>query len=291
MGFYIISGKQITIKLYTFTNILLTKTSFMLNKNVIPSLLIFFIFLISITSVSGQRSLTVEKTISGGLMKYYISLPKGWKKDKKWPVIIAVEAAEKEFKLNAVRFSEAAALTPYIIVSPVIVSNGNSGRRNAVVYPYSTETWDKIDAMSDCVFDIEGVKQIIKDVAKDYNGEEKVYFTGFEAGTHLAWTFTFKYPEILNGVAIVAGNFKGRCVDTGAISGNSARITLPIHNIIGSKDGFYGKQGRNYYQWENAKQLAKDHGYQNITEVIIQDAEHTSLPKNVVEYFETLRKK
>ncbi|HEV7620855.1 MAG TPA: hypothetical protein VGO09_03930 [Flavisolibacter sp.] len=41
-------------------------------------------------------------------MQYYISLPAGWSAAKKWPVLVSVSDAGKEFRKNAILFRKAA---------------------------------------------------------------------------------------------------------------------------------------------------------------------------------------
>ena len=71
---------------------------------------------------------------------------------------------------------------PFIIVAPFNVNNSRSGRRDPKVFPYCQETWDRIEKDGDCRFMADGLTQIIRDVQKEYNGEEKYFITGFEAG-------------------------------------------------------------------------------------------------------------
>lgn len=230
----------------------------------------------------------ILRTASNQLIQYYISLPAGWSKNRQWPVVIAVEAAEKRFRENALRFIAARNNLPFIIISPIIVSNGNYGRRDPSVYPYSSETWDKIDAMTDCRFDMEGLIQILKDVKAEYNGEDKVYLTGFEAGAHLVWAMLFAHPDILKGVAPVAGNYNGRCVD--AISNPSAVGNPPVSVFIGELDKECRAGGRFYGQLENARKAAKDRGIREVPEVLVPGKGHLPLPDEVLTWFWTLAK-
>jgi predicted peptidase len=228
------------------------------------------------------------KTSSTTLMQYYVSLPENWSPAKKWPIVVIAEEAEKAFKDNTLRFIKARGNMPFIIVSPIIVTNGNYGRRNAAVYPYSSQTWDQIDAMTDCKFDIEGVMSVVNDVAKAFNGDSQFYLTGFEAGAHLVWAMVFEHPEALKAAAPVAGNYIGRCVNT--FSAHPSKTNLPIRAFVGGADKDWGPQGRAYYQWQNARKLAITNGYKNITESIIAGKGHQPLPDETLAYFYSLIK-
>jgi predicted peptidase len=231
------------------------------------------------------------KTASGSLMQYYISLPNDWNTGRTWPVVVIAEAAEKQFKENTDRFIKARGNMPFILVSPIIVTNGNSGRRDPAYYPYSTSTWNTIDSLTDCRFDMEGIVQVVHDVQKAYQGEDHFYITGFEAGTHIVWAMIFKHPELLDAAAPVAGNYIGRCVDNGSFSSDPSRASLPIRSFVGSQDKPFGPGGPVYYQWQKAKQLAMNHGYKNIAEIIVAGKDHTPMPQETLQYFFSLQKK
>jgi poly(3-hydroxybutyrate) depolymerase len=240
---------------------------------------IFIVFLSSRSFAQAKPSTGPElKTASGKLMQYYVSLPVNWKPDKKWPIVVVAEAAEKEFKENAQRFINARGQMPFIIIAPVIVTNGNYGRRDPAVYPYVSATLDKIEAMGDCEFDMSGVLQAVNDVKKNYNGEDQFFITGFEAGTHLVWAMVFQHPELLRAAAPVAGNYIGRCMDNAPFSSHPAKSGLPVK-------GFTGQGGRAYYQYQNAKKAAQAHGYKNVSETVVPGKAHVPLPQEVLVYF------
>jgi hypothetical protein len=141
--------------------------------------------ILSIPVARADDARLLQKTASKHPMPYFVSLPDNWRADQDWPIVVAVEAAEKEFRENARRFAEARKALPFIIVAPINVTNGNAGQRDPAVYPYSPATWDAIDSGGVCNFDLPGLRQVIDDVRTTYHGEARVYLTGFEAGAHL----------------------------------------------------------------------------------------------------------
>lgn len=225
------------------------------------------------------------KTATGHLMQYYVSLPKGWTPTKKWRILVVLEAAEKEYKTNAMRFIEARKDLPFIILAPFIVTNGNAGRRDPAIFPYTKATWDKIETVGNCSFDTEGLQRAINDVQKEYNGEEKILLTGFEAGTHLVWAWIFGHPESIYATVPISGNYIGRCVDEALISKHPSRVSLPIHAMYGANDTLWGRKGGNFMQWERAKQLAMKNGYANISEEELPTTGHVPVPKEIMRYF------
>ena len=252
---------------------------------------LFLITTVSIllsTRVSGQQQDKLQlKKAQGSPMQYFLSLPSGWQSGsaKKWPVIVVFEAAEKEYKKNAQRFADARGAMPFIIVAPFITTNGQQGLRDPSVFPYTPATWDSIEHMTTCRFDMDGIRQVIKDVQQQYGGTEKVYITGFEAGTHLLWALLFQHPELLYAAAPVAGNYRERCMENGNFSTDPSRTGLPVKNFTGAQDTIFSVKGNLYNQYELAKKQALAHGFRNFSEEVIPGKGHVPMPAEVLHYF------
>lgn len=257
-----------------------------------PTVKTFFLFLclISITKLYAQSSNLQLKKANDHPIQYYISLPNNWSSKTKWPVVIVLSDAEKQFKKDAEQFISARKDLPFIIVTPFITTNGTQGHRDPAIYPYSKSVWDTIDKISICEFDIDGLQSILKDVKKNYSGSDKAFVTGFEAGTHLVWAMIFQHPELLYAAAPVAGNYRSRCMENNSFSNDASRVQLPIKNFTGSDDQDFGKNGRIYGQYLEAKNLALSHGYKNISETEVHGKGHVPLPENVLDYFNTVWK-
>ncbi len=241
-------------------------------------------------TASGANPVAELRTVSGHPMQYYVVRPTGWTRDRKWPVVVALEAAEKGFKLNAERFARAGRTLPFVIVTPVTVTNGNAGQRDPAIYPYSSATWDRIEKEGVCAFDEEGLARVIKEVRESCNGEDLIYLTGFEAGAHLVWATVFHHPEWLAAAAPVAGNYRGRCVDGQPFSEAPSRASLSVRGFAADGDQGFGPKGAVFSQWKDARRLAESHGYQNVSEVVVAGKGHVPLPDEVLAYFVSLRK-
>lgn len=240
------------------------------------------------TRMAGQQQDNLQmKKAPGTPMQYFLSLPLGWQAGsaKKWPVVVVFEAAEKEYKKNAERFTEARGAMPFIIVAPFITTNGQQGLRDPAVYPYTQAVWDSIEKMTTCRFDIDGIRQVIKDVQQQYGGSEKVYMTGFEAGTHLLWALLFQHPELLYAAAPVAGNYRERCMENGNFSSDPSRVGLPVKNFTGAQDTIFSGKGNLHNQYELAKKQAMAHGFRNFSEEVIPGKGHVPMPAEVLNYF------
>jgi len=227
-------------------------------------------------------------TATGHPMQYWISLPAGWHPGGSWPVVVALEAAEKEYQANAERFVAARGARPFIIVVPYIVTNGNQGLRDPQIFPYTPETWDYIDTITGCRFDNEGLARVLADVQRLYQGRDRCYLTGFEAGTHLLWAYTFQHPEQLAAVAPVAGNYRGRCVTTDLFSSQAVRASLPIRGFTGALDRDFAVGGRVYGQYLEAKAVAREHGFLTLSDEVVPGKDHVPLPAEVLAWFASL---
>jgi poly(3-hydroxybutyrate) depolymerase len=253
------------------------------------NLLLFFLLALSFCIAKSQE-LSLQKTKDHPI-QYYLSLPQGWSKAKTWPVVVVLEAADKEYQKNAERFVAARGAMPFILVAPINTNNGNQGRRDPKLFPYSNETWNYMEKVGDCQFNDEGIGKIMKEVAILYNGENKIYVTGFEAGAHVLWSLVFNHPEWLNAAASVAGNFRNRCVEPSKISNSPSRKNLLIKSFVGDADDYFGPGGKVYNQWTEVKSLALSHGFENISETVIRGKGHVPMPEEVMNYFNSLLKK
>ena len=225
------------------------------------------------------------ETAEGHPMQYYVSPPRGWSAARSWPIVVVVEAAEKEFEANARRFVDARGDLPFIIVAPIVVTNGRQGQRDPRVYPYSPATWDAIERDGVCGFDLEGLGRVLDKVRRTYRGEERVFATGFEAGAHLVWALVLQRPETLRAAAPVAGNYMGRCVDESAISTHPARADLPVQAFVGADDEPMGPRGPLHAQFERARKLAQEHGYRAVSETLVRGKGHVPMPGEVLAFF------
>ena len=247
--------------------------------------LIALLLALPLNAMAPMAPTVQRKQATGHPMQYYLSLPKGWRMDRQWPVVVAAEAAEKEFRVNAERFAAARDALPFIIVVPISVTNGSAGLRDPAIYPYTPAVWDIVDRDGICKFDLDGLDNVLRDVGTHYSGTGPVYLTGFESGAHLVWAEVFRHPEKFAAVAPVAGNYRGRCMDDGVISSHPARASLPIYGLHGQLDTLWGPGGGGYAQWQQAVQLARAHGYGQITEAAVPGKAHVPVPGTVLEYF------
>jgi dienelactone hydrolase len=231
------------------------------------------------------------KTVSGQTMKYYLSLPQGWAPGKEWLTVVVIDAAGREFRPNAQLFVEARKKRPFILVAPLVVSNGGPRYREGPGYRYSEADWARIERLGPHRFDREGIAAVIQEVRKLYGGSEKAFLTGWEAGGHTVWAEVFRHPELWRGVALSGPNFAGRGLDDGSFSQWPGRADLPVRVFAGTKDGRWGEGQPLTAQWQRAKRLATEHGYRNVSLTLVESKPHGPLADEVLEYFSSLIKK
>ncbi len=228
------------------------------------------------------------KTASSHPIQYYLSLPEGWVAGKKWPVVVVIESADREFLQAATAFAQARQHRPFILVTPLVVTNGGAGYRSVPTYHYSDPVWNRIQNSGQFNFDMDGISAIMQDVAKQYGGEDKYFVTGFEAGGHTVWGILFNHPEVVRGAALVCPNYLGRWVEEGHTSSAAVRTGLPIRNLIGTKDDLCAVGNPIYTQMQRATSLADAHGYKNVSLVRVEGRGHERLANEVLAYFSSL---
>jgi len=225
----------------------------------------------------------ILRTATHHAMQYYVSLPRRWTRDKSWPVLIAVEGSDKNFVELARAYVAARRDLPFIVIVPVVLTNGGLDLRSLPTYQYAAAVWDEVDRTGRCQFDLDGVKSVIDDAQTQYNGHG-VFMTGFSAGGHLTWAMVLLHPERLAAAALAAANYVSRCIDEDKISTNAARASLPIKEFLGAEDP--GRQGFEM-QFDRARRFAQQHGYNKISLQVVS-GKHEAFEAQVLTYFASL---
>jgi len=228
------------------------------------------------------------KTASTHPIQYYLSLPEGWVAGKKWPVVVVIESADRQFLQAATAFAYARQRRPFILVTPLVVTNGGAGFRSVPTYHYSDSVWATIQNSGQFKFDMDGITAIMQDVVKQYGGEDKYFITGLEAGGHTVWGILFNHPEAVRGAVLVCPNYLGRWVDEGHISSAVERAQLPIRNFVGTKDELCVPGSPIHTQMQRAASLAEAHGYKNVSLTPVEGKGHERMADEVLSYFSSL---
>lgn len=237
-------------------------------------------------------------TASTHPMQYYLSLPRDWSNAREWPVVIAVAGSDHRWENHLKIFADArdAHRYPFILVSPVILTNGGGDLRTNRHYNYDESTFALVDHEGRCAFDFDGLAAILADVRKTYRGSSKYFISGFSGGGPLAEAMAFFHPESLRGAAFSAANYNSRCVTkpTGApgdtltpqvISSDPSRTTLPLRWFNGADDRVSHIL---IPQRDEAMSVAKNHGFENLTDSIVPGTLHEPMAGQVLDFFASL---
>ncbi len=229
-------------------------------------------------------------------MQYYVSLPRGWSKSREWPVVIASAGSSHNWISHLEVFAAARdeGGYPFIVVSPIILTNSGGNLRASRFYDYDSQALDLAAREGRCAFDLDGLRAVAADIQKNYAGGSRFFITGFSGGGSIAEAMTFLHPEALRGAAFAAANYGGRCITQGteskddvfapvAISRDSSRVSLPVRWFNGADDPF----ATLIKQRDNAMAVAKENGFANLSDTIVPQMPHNAMPRQVLDYFAT----
>lgn len=187
-------------------------------------------------------------TASTHPMKYYLSLPKNWSANRTWPVLVGPSAHYGDHGKTLMMFAHErdARKADFIVVQPLVINADKVAPMaeyrgpvaNAISAADAKVTDGNRDEDARAKFDSEGILAVLKDIRKEYRGEEKVYLTGFSSSTHIAYLFVFAHPEVVKGAVINSGVYLERGVDPDHIplKNSSERAQMSIKFIIGEAD-------------------------------------------------------
>ncbi|MCE9581152.1 MAG: hypothetical protein K8T20_01415 [Planctomycetes bacterium] len=230
----------------------------------------------------------ILKTASTHKMQYYLQLPKGWTPTKKYTIVVGVEGAGCNFKGMLSALTQNRGDLPVICITPQTFSNTNSLAGAAGKYTYPPDLVAEYDAGDRFKFDEEGLLAVIADVKKDFSGEDKFCITGFSGGGNLTWLFVFQHPDMLLGASPACANFGTRKYN---IPDVPEKATVPVHAYQGDKDGYWHDPPNLEQQWIDAKKLADENGYKNVTRDMVPGVGHSGCSDKVMAFFATLIKK
>lgn len=209
----------------------------------------------------------VLKKASRHELRYFFSLPKGWTPDRKVPVLVVVEGAGCGFEGQCKRHMGFRGDVPVIIVTPCTFANTNGLNKDK--YPwYPQSLLDEVERTGRLKFDDEGLMNVLEDVRRDYNAEEKFFITGYSGGGNLTWWNVFTRPAQLLGAFPACANFYAKPNDP-----PEGGRDVPVRAFQGDKDGHLEMLNG---QWAAAEALLKQWGYTNFSRKLLPGVGHTA---------------
>jgi len=218
----------------------------------------------------------------------WISLPKGWKKGKSYPVLVTVDGAGSNF-LGACRSSSRSrGKRPWIVLAPCTFVNTNA--LTPKKYPwYDADLIERMnnDGAGRFKFDSEGLIALIETVKEQFGGEDRFAITGFSGGGNLTYGITLLHPERVRFAMPACANFAGHGA---ANAGTPKEGGPPILIYTGEKDPHrtwtHGKEGGVpgiEPQTDRAVAVLKDKGFTNVKRQMLPGVKHSSLHAKVWE--------
>lgn len=233
----------------------------------------------------GEKTPLLRKASATG-MQYYLVLPKDWSPAKKWPILVYVEGAGANFRAAIDNLAGQRGDFNAILITPQTFSSTNNLMEQKAKYSYDTALLEKYEGGERMKFDETGFLNVLDDVRKEFNGEDRIYITGFSGGGNLTWQMVFCHPELLVAAAPACPNFYPH--NLSAVSTDPARETLPVKVFQGDKDGYL--ESLLEPQWKAAKQLADEKGWKNLSREMVLGAGHDTCWKQVLEFFKAQKK-
>jgi dienelactone hydrolase len=160
----------------------------------------------------------------------YLSLPKGWKKGERLPVLVTVEGAGCGFLGRARDAAQTRGSRGFLVLAPCSLSNTNE--LDPAKYPsYSKEQLDE-GGRNRIGFDVEGLLALLDVLKERYGASERFAITGFSGGGNLCYAMTVLHPERVIASVPACANFTGAgFADAQPVEGGP-----PVRILTGEKD-------------------------------------------------------
>jgi dienelactone hydrolase len=223
------------------------------------------------------------KQAGGHRLRYLVSLPQDWQPGRRFPVVVLIESANRDFAANLASFVKARGSRPFLLLAPFVVTNGGAQYRSVETYPYSASDFAAIDEAGAFAFDSSGIAAMLAEAGKIHGAEEKYFLTGWEAGGHTAWALLFQHPEELRAAALSTPNYQGRWMEAG-FSRSEARHSLPILVLKTDDATSVAMVHRLLPQIDDAVAAAGVHGFGNVTVKSVHKP-HGPMAEEVLEFF------
>jgi len=220
----------------------------------------------------------------------YVSLPRGWKRGRTWPVLVAVDGAGCGFLGCARGFATTRGSRPVIVVSPATLSNTNEllPAKYPAYPPSLLEEWNGRRAE----FDAAGVDAVLAEVRRKFGGEERVFVTGFSGGGNWCYGKLLRDPAGVRGAAPCCANFagSGAADSPGAGEGGGP----PVHIFTGEKDEHrdftFGRKDSPGIepQTDAAVKALESLGFTRVVRTMVPGAGHSPLREKVWEFVDSV---
>ncbi len=221
----------------------------------------------------------------------FVSLPKGWKPGKSYPVLVSVDGAGANFKGNANAFKGGRGSREFITVAPHALSCTNA--INPSKFPaYTQALIDKWNG-NRVAFDVPGLLAMLDFLHAHFGAEKKVAITGFSGGGNLCYGFLLRHPERVFCAAPACANFQPGLAQGAKTPKDGGP---PVHVMTGEKDPHrhltHGKTPPGIEQQTDwAMKAFEENGFTNVTRTMLPGVGHSSLVRQVWDFVDETRGK
>ncbi len=228
-----------------------------------------------------------HRTVAGHPMQYELARPTGWKPGVRYPVVVVIPDAGRDFRGNLQAFVEARGDAPFLLVAPDVLTSGGATLPKPL-FPYDAATWIKAEAAPAFAFDEAGVKAVLAEVEARDGGQPGAFLTGWEAGGHTVWALAFEHPGWWRGVAPVSANYQGRWLSGPSSPAGEPRPPLKVFfcDTLTGRD----EQGRQFWfkQTAEATDAAVSRGFARPALEVLKGTPHGPQARAVLAWFSSL---
>src|ERR1700694_2887348 len=230
----------------------------------------------------------VERTATAHPMRYLVSLPSGWNAQRKWPLVVVITGADREFQKTAKTFSDVRGSMPFVIVVPLELTGGGTAQQHKTDFDYPDAAWALADRVGNCSFDEDGMTAVLADLRRLYSTASQLFITGWEAGGHMIIAQLFQHPERVRAAVLVTPNFISRCITPAARPVTKTESLIPVEVFHGQNDTPWTSANPLFVQWTRFDSVARQRGFGGVRDSVIKNAGHGALAANVLSYFASL---
>ena len=213
----------------------------------------------------------------------YLSLPKGWKKGARLPVLVSVEGAGCGFVGRARDAAGTRGSRNFLVLTPCSLSNTNE--LDAAKYPWYPKTQLDEGNRDRIGFDVQGLLALLELLKERYGADDRIAITGFSGGGNLCYAMTVLHPARVIVSAPACANFSGLGFpDAQPVEGGP-----PVRILTGAQDEHrdftFGKKDSPWIepQTDNAVAALKELGFKDVTRTMLKGVGHSACAKEVWE--------
>jgi poly(3-hydroxybutyrate) depolymerase len=211
----------------------------------------------------------------------YLSLPRGWKKGGRYPVLVSVEGAGCGFLGRARDAAATRGSRAFLVLTPCSLSNTNE--LDPAKYPwYGSLDEANRDRIS---FDVQGLLSLLELLAERFGATDRFAITGFSGGGNLCYAMTVLHPERVVVSAPACANFSGLGFgEARAVEGGP-----PVRILTGEKDEHrdftFGKKDSPGIEPQTDRAVAAlaELGFKDVTRTMLKGVGHSPCAAQVWE--------